>query len=186
MFARTQRLTLRPLWMEDAEAITQAIAHEAVVYKLARVPWPYRLDDARAWLGRAPQTGEATLAVLAHEGAARPRLIGVIGIHPEGDGHEFGYWLTPSAWGRGYATEAGRAMLGIARHAMGLRELRSSHFVDNPASARVLCKLGFRPSGEPVSRFCLASGDERPSVPLAIDLLAEAQTPTDADCRHAA
>ena len=55
-------------------------------------------------------------------------------------GHELGYWLTPDAWGRGYATEAGEAVLAMARHALGLQRLDARHFVDNPASGRVLAQ----------------------------------------------
>lgn len=170
MFARTQRLTLRPSWLEDADAITQAIAHEEVAFKLARLPWPYTIDNARDWLSRQPGPRDVSLSILAHEGDPNPRLIGGIGIHPDGDGHELGYWLTPSAWGRGYATEAGRAMLGIARHAMGLKALSSGYFVDNPASANVLTKLGFRPTGFITPRLCLALGEYRPCATMALNL----------------
>lgn len=172
MFARTQRLTLRPSWLEDAETITAAIAHEEVAFRLARLPWPYTVDSAREWLMRVPAPGDVSLSVLAHEGGPKPRLIGGIGIHPDGDGYELGYWLTPSAWGRGYATEAARAVLGMARYAMGLKQLKSGYFIDNPASGRVLTKLGFAPTGLVVPRLCLALGEERPCVLMALDLAA--------------
>ena len=60
-------------------------------------------------------------------------------------------------------------MLGIARHAMGLRRLTSGHFVDNPASGRVLSKLGFRQTGI-VPRHCLAQGIDKPCVTMERDL----------------
>src|SRR5690606_4449572 len=50
MFARTPRLLLRPGWKEDAPAVAEAIGEFAVAGKLARVPWPYRIEDAEAWL----------------------------------------------------------------------------------------------------------------------------------------
>lgn len=174
MFARTPRLTLRPGWPEDAAALTAAIAHEAVVFELARVPWPYTRNDAEHWLARAPAPRDVTLHILAHDGPV-PRLIGAVGVHPaEGAGaHELGYWLTPAAWGHGYATEAGHAMLAIARHAMGLRQLASSYFVDNPASGRVLAKLGFRETATVVQRHCRALGTERPCALVMRDLMDE-------------
>lgn len=184
MFARTRRLTLRPGWPEDAGAIAAAIAHPQVAFKLARLPWPYTVEDARDWLMRPRAPGDVSLSILAHEGATAPRLIGGIGVHPEGDGHELGYWLTPDAWGRGYATEAGAAMLGMARYAMGLRHLTSSHFVDNPASGRVLHKLGFRPTGMVVPRHCLAMREDRPCALFALDLRANGDS--DGPCRMAA
>ncbi len=56
MFARTRRLTLRPGWPEDAPALAQAIAHESVIAKLARAPWPYAVSDADAFLAQ-PRAG---------------------------------------------------------------------------------------------------------------------------------
>jgi RimJ/RimL family protein N-acetyltransferase len=168
MFARTQRLTLRPGWPEDAPALTAAIAHEDVAFRLARLPWPYTVDHATEWLAQESRPGETSRIILAHEGGVT-RLVGGIGIHPDGEAHELGYWLTPDAWGRGYATEAGQAMLGIARHAMGLRRLTSGHFIDNPASGRVLAKLGFRPTGTAM-RHCLAQAIDKPCAILALDL----------------
>ncbi|OYY72958.1 MAG: GNAT family N-acetyltransferase [Sphingomonas sp. 28-63-12] len=170
-------MTLRPGWPEDAAALTQAIAHEAVAFKLARLPWPYTAANAAEWLNRPQSPRDFTLLIMAHEGLC-PRLVGAIGIHPDeghGDikgGHEIGYWLTPDAWGRGYATEAGHAMLGIARHAIGLRRLRSGHFIDNPASGRVLAKLGFRNTGVEM-RHCLALGIDKPCAKLELDLSTE-------------
>jgi len=174
MFARTKRLTLRPGWPEDAAAIAQAIGHEDVVTKLSRVPWPYTEANAAEWLAMPRAKDNVSLSILAHE-EATPRLVGGIGIHPAEDlgGHEIGYWLTPDAWGRGYATEAGRAVLGIAQFAMGLKSLRSRYFVDNPASGNVLKKLGFRPVGR-INTYSLARGREAESITLALDFEADA------------
>ncbi|MEA3014349.1 MAG: hypothetical protein QOD42_2894 [Sphingomonadales bacterium] len=159
MFARTERLFLRPGWPEDAAALAQAIGQEQVVRMLAQAPWPYALGDAERFLARPRALTEVFLLILAHEGGP-PRIVGGIGIQPEAEGgHELGYWLTPGAWGRGYATEAGRAMVAIARHALGLRRLVSGHFVDNPASGRVLGKLGFRPTGRTVPRYSASRGE---------------------------
>lgn len=162
MFARTKRLTLRPGWPEDAPALCAAIAHETVAMKLARLPWPYTLDHAQSWLATEHPSGEVSLVIVTHDATA-PRLIGGIGLHATKTGGgtelEFGYWLTPAVWGRGYATEAGGAMIDIARHALGRQRLVSGHFVDNPASGRVLDKLGFARTGTE-KRACLARGEE--------------------------
>ncbi len=102
--------------------------------------------------------------------ADAPRLIGGIAIDPDGETHQLGYWLTPDAWGRGLATEAGEAVIAMARHALGLRRLGAFHFVDNPASGRVLTKLGFRPTGRIEPRASLGRGGEAPAVLLELDL----------------
>jgi RimJ/RimL family protein N-acetyltransferase len=168
MFARTPRLTLRPYWPEDAAELTKAIAHEGVAMKLARLPWPYRQQDAVAFLSLPRERDTPAFAILSHEGDY-PRIIGGTGLHRDGGDHAIGYWLTPAAWGRGYATEAGHAMLGIARHALGLKRLGAWHFADNPASGRVLRKLGFRQIGRG-TRPCLARGHDVDAVEFALDL----------------
>ena len=171
MFVRTQRLTLRPRWPEDAAAITHAVAHESVVMTCAHLPWPYAQADAEAWIAMPRPKIDATCLLLEHCGE-RPRLIGAIGIERREGVHELGYWLTPDAWGRGYATEAGRAMIGIARHALGLKRLDAGYHQGNAASGNVLRKLGFRETGN-ATRHCRALGRDVPSVELTCDLDAE-------------
>ena len=174
MFARTARLTLRPGWPEDADAVTTAIGHEAVVRRLSRVPWPYGIADAADWLASERAAPETALLVFDHPGAGAPRLVGAAGLHPEDGELELGYWLTPDAWGRGYATEAGRAMIALARHAFGLRRLASRYHLDNPASGRVLSKLGFVPTGETRHVPSLAQGRPVATAMTRLDLAATA------------
>jgi RimJ/RimL family protein N-acetyltransferase len=169
MFARTERLTLRPPWPEDAPALADAIGHEAVVKMLARVPWPYRLEDATAWTAASPASDVPRFLIFAHDHHT-PRLVGAIGI--DGEGHDLGYWITPSAWSRGYATEAGRAVVAIARDTLRLPYLRASCFSDNPASRRVLQKLGFRETGR-AAQPSLARGGVSPAIFMTLDLAEE-------------
>ena len=90
-------------------------------------------------------------------------VLGCIGIdalaHP--GTVEMGYWIGRTQWGQGYATEAGAAVLAIARM-IGHREVRASHFLDNPASGRVLRKLGFEPTGRIEERFSCGRGESAP------------------------
>src|SRR3546814_4057861 len=74
--------------------------------------------------------------IFARTGGA-PRLVGGCGISPSPEGPlEMGYWIARPYWGLGFATEAGRQLLHIAR-AMNLPKLSAGHFVDNPASGAV-------------------------------------------------
>ena len=125
------------------------------------------------------RNGDAAIpkfVILSHEGAY-PRIVGGIGLTPDERGHEFGYWLTPDAWGRGYATEAGRAVLDAGRHALGIRQVHAGHFVDNPASGRVLTKLGFRPTGRIEERESRARPGVSHSVVYELDLDVERAMP---------
>lgn len=167
MFAVTKRLLLRPGWAEDAPALTAAIGHEAVVRNLARAPWPYRLEDAAGFL--ALPRGPHQPRFLICERLGEPLLIGGAELMQSGDVWELGYWLTPRAWGCGYATEAAHAVLDIARHTLGLRRVAARHYVDNPASGRVLAKLGFRPIGRAWTQS-LARGGEVEGVEMALEL----------------
>jgi RimJ/RimL family protein N-acetyltransferase len=165
MFALTPRLLLRPLWPEEAPRLAAAIGHEAVCRNLTRAPWPYRSADADAFVAAERGAAAPRFAIARRADAA---LIGGIGIH---DG-ELGYWLAPDAWGRGYATEAGRAVVALARHTLRLDRLEAAHFADNPASARVLAKLGFRPTGEVEARRAPARDADAPCVRMRLDLAA--------------
>lgn len=169
MFARTERLLLRPAWAEDAEALHGAIADEGIVRNLARVPWPYAREHAAEFAARERAEGEAVFLIFLV--GAPPRLIGGLGLHPAPDGEmELGYWLARDRWGRGYATEAGRAVVDIARATLRLPRLTAGHFIDNPASGRVLRKLGFQPTGRVALRHCAARAADIPFAEFVLEL----------------
>ena len=89
-----------------------------------------------------------------------PLLVGACGLQRRPSGAvELGYWVARAHWGRGFATEAGRALIEIA-YTLGLAQLEASHFVDNPASGRVLEKLGFVATGLSAPRYSCARGGE--------------------------
>lgn len=158
MFARTARLLLRPGWAEDAPALAAAIADPAIVQNLIRAPWPYTEDDARAYLASAQHDAMPDFLIVKRTRGA-PQLIGGCGLRPREDGApELGYWIARRYWGLGFATEAASAVMQIAR-TTGLGRVYASHFLDNPASAAVLSKLGFRPTGRIETRYSAARGE---------------------------
>ena len=159
MFARTNRLLLRPGWAEDAPALAAAIADEKIVRNLATAPWPYGLDDAMSFLASQPFPGLPRMLIFERTNGA-PRLVGSCGLHVRPSGAvEMGYWVARAEWNRGFATEAGAALLDIAR-ALRLPRIEGAHFVDNPASGRVLEKLGFADTGLTGTRHSCARGGE--------------------------
>jgi RimJ/RimL family protein N-acetyltransferase len=175
MFARTERLLLRPGWSQDAPALFRAIADERIVRNLATAPWPYRLGDAEAFLATERKALEASLLIFRH-GHGVPELIGGIGFgRRRSDEIEFGYWIARRHWGRGYATEAGRALIATARHGLRLKHLDAGHFLDNPASGRVLEKLGFTPTGTIVPRYSAGRGEAAPCRLFKLELGEEAE-----------
>jgi RimJ/RimL family protein N-acetyltransferase len=169
MFIRTENLLLRPGWVEDAPALADAFGREEVVMTLATAPWPYALDDAFAYLGRERTAHEADLLIFLRTPGA-PRLIGGIGTAQRDGEIELGYWIVPSHWGRGYCTEAGRAVVAAARDSLRIERLVSGHFLDNPASGAVLRKLGFEATGATELRECNARGEKLPCATYALEL----------------
>ena len=179
MFARTERLLLRPGFAEDARELARAIGEEAIVRNLATAPWPYGEADARSFLEMERDPLHPSLLMVMRT-AGRPQIVGGIGYGPRGnaDGLEFGYWVARPYWGLGIATEAGRAVMAMAR-ANGVRRLNAGHFVDNPASGAVLRKLGFRPTGRTAPMFSQARGQDADCAMFECELAAEAATETD-------
>ena len=170
MFARTERLLLRPGWPEDAPALAKAIGDEAIVRNLAAAPWPYDLAEAEAFLDGTRAPSEINLLVLRRTHGA-PQLIGGVGIGPGPDGNiKLGYWISRRHWGLGYATEAAAAVVAIARDTLRLDRLSASHFLDNPASGRVLEKLGFEPTGKIASLFSAGRNSASPARTYLLSL----------------
>lgn len=172
MFARTPRLLLRPGFPEDASALAAAIADQAIVKNLATAPWPFRIRDAEAFLASPRDPVLPSLLVLERT-EREPRLVGSCGLGRRPSGAvEMGYWIGRPHWGRGFATEACGALVDIAR-ALGLARLEGSHFVDNPASGRVLEKLGFQPTGLIAPRMSCARGTDAPARLMRLQLSAD-------------
>ena len=159
MFARTERLLLRPGWAEDAPELARAIADEQVVRNLATAPWPYSREDAEAFLA-APRDPVMPSFLIIERTDGAPRIVGSCGLGRRPSGSvEMGYWIGRQHWGKGFATEASRALIEIAK-ALRLPRLEASHFLDNPASGRVLEKLGFVATGMSAERYSCARGGE--------------------------
>lgn len=167
MFARTQRLLLRPVWPEDAGALFDAINDQGIVCNLARAPWPYSRDDARDFASRA-QDPRYPHFLLTLPGDAGQTLIGSCGLGEQDGEAEIGYWIARDHWGKGYATEAARAVIANA-WMIGHRRLVASHYIDNPASGAVLRHLGFRPTGVVRPRFSAGRGYDAMAQEYALE-----------------
>ncbi|MBH0237834.1 GNAT family N-acetyltransferase [Methylobrevis albus] len=157
----TARLWLDPPQRSDAPALAEALADLGVARWLSRVPHPYSLADAYAFIDGcafAAMLGEAhTFAVrLVADGGARP-LVGMVGLQGLPADPELGYWIAPAHWGRGLASEAAAAVVAFGFETLGVAAIRSGVFEGNAASLAVQAKLGFAVTGR--SRvFCLARG----------------------------
>jgi RimJ/RimL family protein N-acetyltransferase len=138
---RSQRLTLRPHRLSDADAIAGSLADFKVARMLARVPQPYDRQDALDWLMRQTSglVPDWNLAITDGDDIH----IGVVGLELRRNGWHLGYWLNRYYWDRGYMTEAAAAILERFFRRMPEATIRSGAFADNLASLNIQRKLGF-------------------------------------------
>src|ERR1035438_9844557 len=142
----TARLKLRPYRETDIPELLPLIGTREVAATTLRIAHPYTEQDARAFLALAQEPGKIWLATTLRSDG---RQIGGVGLRVE-DPHqhaELGYWLGVSYWRQGYATEAACEMLRYGFVDLGLHRIFASHFRHNPASGRILVKLGMRYEG---------------------------------------
>ena len=141
----TARLILRAPRLEDAEAVAALVNDRRIAENTSRIPHPYGLADAQAFLTAAnSDDGEIVFLICASNGG----IVGCCGIAKlDGETPEIGYWLGVPFWGKGYATEAARALIDHAFGELGYDRLLAGARVSNPASRRVLEKCGFQWTG---------------------------------------
>ncbi len=151
---KTERLVLRPPHIDDVDRLA-AIANDKRIARnmTSNFPHPYTVDDARSFL----QAHDYAFAIEPVEPipSLGPGMVGIIGGSDRADSsaadfqgvYVFGYWLTPDAWGRGLATEAGRAYLDHILDTRRPRRIEAAVYGWNPASGHVLEKLGFEFEG---------------------------------------
>jgi ribosomal-protein-alanine N-acetyltransferase len=139
----TDRLVVREFVDDDATELARAFADPEVIWW---DPAPFTPEKARAWVARAREGyGHSGLGLYAVVLGDDGRLIGDCGLVPRTIGGEelveIGWHLERSAWGRGYATEAARAVLAHAED-LGVRRVCSLIVPGNLRSRRVAEKLG--------------------------------------------
>ncbi|ODA68131.1 putative succinyl-CoA transferase [Methyloligella halotolerans] len=146
MRLRTLRLILRPLSMGDAGRIALLAGDRDIARMTASIPHPYSEWQASEWLKSVAAGEEGTVFAIESDG----KLIGCTGYRSDDGGQtaEVGYWVGKPFWGQGFATEAVAELIVHAFATERFDSLLGGHFEDNPASARVLGKLGFARCGE--------------------------------------
>jgi RimJ/RimL family protein N-acetyltransferase len=141
----TERLILRPPRLEDAKAIAALANDRRIAENTARIPHPYRVADAEAFIAGVNVPGGETVFLITDLGDT---ILGGCGVGVlDGQGPELGYWLGVAFWGKGYATEAVRAVIDYAFTELDCAFLNAGARVTNPGSRRVLEKCGFQWTG---------------------------------------
>ncbi len=142
----TERLRLRPITAADVPAMVPLLDNFAVAKNLTPVAHPYTAELGHAfvvWCERQLAVGASfNWSIFDGDG-----FVGICTIGNTQGRFNLGYWLGEPYWGRGYAAEAARRAVRFAFEELGESALVSGYYADNPASGRVLAKLGFEPAG---------------------------------------
>jgi len=156
----TERLILRPFVPDDAFDVERFAGMREIADTTLSIPHPYPHGAAAAWiLTHSPAWENGSTATFAIVETKTGRLVGVTSlmINREHRRAELGYWIALDRWNRGYATESNQRLIDFGFEVLGLHRIEARHFLRNPASGRVMQKLGMRPEG--VERDWAVKGD---------------------------
>lgn len=140
----TARLILRPFQYTDGADVERLAGDRAIADTTKHIPHPYPEGAAAVWIAtHADLWAAGTGAPFAIVERATEALIGGIGlvIHNASRSAEMGYWIGVPYWNKGYASEAARALLAFG-FGLGLHRIHAHHLARNPASGRVMQKIG--------------------------------------------
>jgi [ribosomal protein S5]-alanine N-acetyltransferase len=146
----TERLLLRPLELSDAGDIQRLAGNRSIADTTINIPHPYENGMAEQWITlNRPEfaAGMPTNFAIVLRGSGK--LVGAIELRivPRSELAELGYWVGKPYWHKGYGTEAARAMIHYGFTALNIDRIHAAHFTRNPASGRVLQKIGMRHEG---------------------------------------
>lgn len=146
----TLRLKLRPFALADAADVQRLAGTVAVFETTTQVPHPYEDALAAVWIAtHQPAFVERRDATFAIVSRADDSLLGAISLMNIETDHqaELGYWLGEPYWNQGFCSEAGVAVLRFAFTRLALHRVHATHMTRNPASGRVMTKIGMRYEG---------------------------------------
>jgi 8-oxo-dGTP diphosphatase len=166
---KTERLSLRPLREQDAEALHRLVNDWEVTRTLAEIPYPYPRALADEWIAStAAQLADGTgyhLAITGTEGTTET-LVGLVGLRVNAERRtgRLGYWVGRAYWGHGVATEAARRLTSWGFANLPLDLIIAEVTEGNDASCAVLRRVGFRETGTGVRASLTTGTDHTVSV----------------------
>ncbi len=147
----TARLILRPFTTYEAPAVARLAGRREIADTTLSIPPPYSKEQAKAWVSRiADYWSQGKAIVFAIVTKRDMQLVGAVGLRDIDREHsqtEMGFWIGVESWGHGYATEAANAALDFGFQTLGLNRIYAHHMLRNPASGRVLEKIGMKREG---------------------------------------
>jgi RimJ/RimL family protein N-acetyltransferase len=147
---KTERLLLRSLTLDDAEDIQRLAGDNDIARMTNAIPHPFEDGVAEAWINlcrrQLEKEKEHVFAVTLKDTCEFVGIVGML-LEASADRAEIGYWIGKPWWGKGYCTEAVRAAMDYGFKTVKLNRIHAHHFAHNPASGRVMQKLGMQHEG---------------------------------------
>jgi len=146
---RTERMTLRPLTQGDAPIVQQLASEKDVASTTRLIPHPYPPGMAATWIAALPELYQRAEMIVWGVAMDEGPLLGTVRLtlYPVDNHAEMGYWIGKPFWNNGYCTEAARAVVSYGFDVLGLERIYANYLARNPASGRVLHKLGMQQEG---------------------------------------
>jgi [ribosomal protein S5]-alanine N-acetyltransferase len=146
----TERLTLGALHDEDAAELERLAGAREIADTTISIPHPYTRADAERFITHQREAGARGDEVIFAIRQTGGSLVGCVSLREIDREHlqaELGYWIGVPYWGQGFATEASRAVVRFGLETLGLNRLCAHHMARNPASGRVLERIGMQREG---------------------------------------
>lgn len=147
----TERLVLRPFTLGDAPTVQSLAGSREIADTTLNIPHPYPDGAAEKWITAHQDiyetTGSISWAITMNDSG---EIIGCISlvVDRKYERAELGYWIAKSHWGQGYCTEAAKAVLSYGFRQINLNRVYAFYLSRNPASGKVMQKIGMRKEGE--------------------------------------
>lgn len=154
---QTERLRLRPFIVADGPAVQPLLNDREIIKNLGYIPYPYEPGMAEHWIAtHEAEYADGRQVVFAITRAETGTLMGSIGLTLNFDHRqaELGYWIGRPYWGKGYGTEAAKAVIRYGIQVLGLVKVYARPFAYNTASQRLLQKAGMTREGVLRKHFC--------------------------------
>ena len=167
----TKRLKLRTLALSDAKRYARFVSDWDIARMTGSLPYPMPQISAEIKIEMLLSRRRRGLAYPYAMTFGGTDIIGVMDIFKRTDQSEFelGYWLARDYWGQGLIAEAATAVMTEAQQSLGVSKFVAGVFADNPASMRVLEKLGFTKTGSEGKYFSMARLEHMESIGFKFD-----------------
>ncbi len=148
---KTERLILRPFRMEDAPSVQRLAGACEIADTTLNIPHPYEDGVAEKWIAghqqRFEQNREIALAITLTGSNVLIGAISLLSLSEQHQRAEIGYWIGRDWWSNGYCIEAAREIVRFGFEQLGLNRIVGQHLTRNPASGRVMQKVGMKHEG---------------------------------------